>query len=768
MSPRKRSSNRFIYLILLAALVLGTLYSITTPLFEAGDELWHYPYIKHIADGNGLPVQDPTAEQLWEQEGGQPPLYYIIAALATAWIDTSDLPQVRELNPHARIGQPHSDGNKNMVLHPAPPQFPWRGTTLAVHIVRFLSVLMAVGTVYLTYRLARELFPSSLWLARGAAMFTAFNPMFLFIGGAVNNDNLAVLLASLTLWWLTRLCQKYHRAASRDFLILGVLLGLAALTKVSTLGLTPLAACALLLNNWRLEPNLLREQKSFTRFFSRLIMQGILTFIPVLLIAGWWYVRNYVLYGDFFGWGVWFDIAGERTAPASLVEWWGEFDGFRFSYWGVFGGFNIVYPAWIYFIFDLVTIAAMIGLFWLNLGRYLHNAETQWGLRPERDSGRYPHNATKLLIPVLWIIMLLFALLRWTSQTLASQGRLIFPAIAVISVLLARGLSALVRPKRAALMLYIIGAVFFIIALVTPFAVISPAYSRPPIHADLDIDTISNRVHIVYNDTMELIGYRAAPSAVKPGETLRLTLYWRALANMIENHSIAIHLAGRDGEPLAHVDTYPGRGMMPTSQWGGGIIEDTYHIDIAATATAPVLAPIELRAYTYPSRQYLPSRDLQGHEVTPLIGKVKIAPRELILENQSSLSFDHKIAPLNPRIYVQNDEPRKWEFTVDWQALAAMDEDYTVFAQILDADNQVVAQDDHPPLHGQYPTSYWERGEIIRGDSYSFSLPAEVDWTQCRCVVGWYAPSTGQRLPLYELRGDSWELIGDSLVKRDE
>ena len=79
-----------ILLVVLLFTVLAGAYSIITPMFEAPDELHHYFYVKHLADGNTLPIQDPAVESLWAQEGSQPPLYYALAALATSWIDTSD------------------------------------------------------------------------------------------------------------------------------------------------------------------------------------------------------------------------------------------------------------------------------------------------------------------------------------------------------------------------------------------------------------------------------------------------------------------------------------------------------------------------------------------------------------------------------------------------------------------------------------------------------------------------------------------------------
>ena len=142
----------WIAVITLLFVILGVVYSLATPIFEASDELWHYPVVKHIADGRGLPVQQSGVEALWQQEGSQPPAYYALAALVTAWIDTDDLSEVRWLNPMANTGRPLAAGNKNLIIHTEREAFPWRGSALAVHLIRFLSVLLGASVVYLTYR----------------------------------------------------------------------------------------------------------------------------------------------------------------------------------------------------------------------------------------------------------------------------------------------------------------------------------------------------------------------------------------------------------------------------------------------------------------------------------------------------------------------------------------------------------------------------------------------------------------------------------------
>src|SRR5512140_3565523 len=81
--------------ILVLFVLLASTYSVITPIFEASDELWHYPLVQWLSKGNPLPVQDAKNTGPWKQEASQPPLYYYLTGWATSWIDTSDLAQVR-------------------------------------------------------------------------------------------------------------------------------------------------------------------------------------------------------------------------------------------------------------------------------------------------------------------------------------------------------------------------------------------------------------------------------------------------------------------------------------------------------------------------------------------------------------------------------------------------------------------------------------------------------------------------------------------------
>ncbi|HUT16446.1 MAG TPA: hypothetical protein VMY98_09415, partial [Anaerolineae bacterium] len=79
LPPNQELTLRWILpLILIVFVVLGTIYSIVTPLFETPDEIWHYLYVKHFADGGDLPVYHEGMTFPMRQEASQPPLYYVL------------------------------------------------------------------------------------------------------------------------------------------------------------------------------------------------------------------------------------------------------------------------------------------------------------------------------------------------------------------------------------------------------------------------------------------------------------------------------------------------------------------------------------------------------------------------------------------------------------------------------------------------------------------------------------------------------------------
>jgi hypothetical protein len=86
-------------------------------------------------------------------------------------------------------------------------------------------------------------------------------------------------------------------------------------------------------------------------------------------------------------------------------------------------------------------------------------------------------------------------------------------------------------------------------------------------------------------DLAALAGYRLEGAPLRPGGTLRLTLYWLSLRAPERDYQVFVHLAEAVDESkiLAQHDGTPGYGYTPTSRWyPGEIVEDVHLLPVPA------------------------------------------------------------------------------------------------------------------------------------------------------------------------------------------
>ncbi len=748
-----------ICLLLAAYLVCGAVYAITTPLFEISDELWHYPMVKRLADGQGLPVQNPAEVGPWRQEGSQPPLYYAVMAWATAWIDTHDIDQVRWLNPHADNGVITADGNNNIVIHTYRENWPWQGTALAVRLIRLLSVALSAGTVYFTYALALELAPGQTALALAAAAFGGFTPMLIFISASVNNDTLAILLASAALWlmvkWIRRgdaEAAETHRGwllPAKELALMGGLLGGAALSKESALGLIPLAGAAALFAH--LQAQGVWAPKGFSRqaVYPALLQTArdlLLVFGLAGLIAGWWYWRNLQLYGDWLGWSAFVAIVGKRPHPATLAQLWGERVGFVQAYWGLFGGVSVPLPDWVYTVLNMLAGAGLAGAGWAAAQAVVQRKVTlarlaQWGLLAG------------------WVVLILLGLVRWTSTTWASQGRLIFPAISALSVLMVFGLAHLSRQllavfRRVGPSLLPTAAAGFmaVLAAAVPGTVIMPHYAPPGELSAGQVAAIAHPVNADFGGEMKLLGYDLQTAAVLPGGAARLTLYWQSEVAMDRNWSIFLHLVDDQGLIVAQRDRYPGQGALGTTLLHPGqTFADQYVIPVPAATYAPAAAYFEVGLYDLQDGTRLPLNSLGGAAPADPADALKLAPLAISarpgpMPNALRQNFDNLVELSGYAMDQRALKPGETlTLTLYWQARAPIRPNYSVFTHVRGLGDTLWAGEDSWPQKGAAPTSTWKVGQVIT-DTYHLKLNADTPPGQYDVEVGLYDGATLQRL----------------------
>ena len=100
-----------------------------------------------------------------------------------------------------------------------------------------------------------------------------------------------------------RAWQADEKRLMTGWLILGVVIGLATLSKFSGIGLLAPAALTGAWVAW--------QRKSWRHLFAA----GLVIGLPVLVLTGWWFWRNQQLYGDLLGFKM-FTPYFSRPVPA--------------------------------------------------------------------------------------------------------------------------------------------------------------------------------------------------------------------------------------------------------------------------------------------------------------------------------------------------------------------------------------------------------------------------------------------------------------------
>ncbi|MDE3088594.1 MAG: glycosyltransferase family 39 protein [Chloroflexota bacterium] len=740
----KKILPRPLVLLLAVFLALALFYSLILPLFEGPDEDDHFRYAKFIADTHAWPVQqfEPGGGAAGHQ-GWQPPLYYSLAALVIAPIDTSDYSQHLWRNSAATlVGDPACCG-RNLYYHTDSENFPFTRTTLAVHLARLLSILFGAITVAATYAVARTVLAHSPIsyspLSLAAAAFVAFNPSFLFASALVSNDAaLATLCSLVLLLWVRLLCGS-TAPTLKSAALLGLLIALALLTKTTALGLVPLSMLVLTVVARR-------ERRWRYAVAGNAVMLAV-----VAALSGWWFARNQILYGDPLALRL-VEVASlfQRAGPLTLPEFFQiSLPWMWQTFWGgpTPGDFAPIL---------LVALAVFTMLAFVGVIVFI-----------TRHASRVTRHVLAFL--AAWLAFILIAQIQFIRTTTgADQGRYLFPVISSLALFFVVGLyqvfaslasrftSHASSPVRLSFVIcsFVIVS-FFALALYVPLAYTLPAYARPALASESDLARASHPLQIDFADQIELRGYDLDARVVKAGDALRITLYWRALTSMNESDRVFVHLIGANNRNAGGADVIPARGAFPTVYWKpGDALRDVVQIPVMANA---VPGKYTIEVGLYPVGKPGERLTTTSGDDRALLESVKVAPREPVTyAPQTRVEADFggtaKLIGYDLTNLAKAPQPSQGlGLTLYWQCLARMDSDYTVFVHALDADGKIIAQADHQPQDANYPTSLWDTGEQVR-DDVTLALPASGKY---RIEVGLYRADTGARLPVAGARGDS-------------
>ena len=250
------------WLFVIAALNFAC-WAFITPPFQAPDEVDHFAYTQSLVERGEPPSRNPGSPlERWSSS----------EALALNSMSFFTDHQVGDTRPpwtaraqagyraqaaSERPSSANGGGNETAATHGsiyyaalAPAYLLASSSPLAqLTLMRLTSALIGALSVLFAFLLARELAPGRPWLAVLAALLVAYEPMYGFISGAVNNDvgvNAGAAALELLLILMLRRGVTLYLG-----LLTGALLAALPIVKGTAYSLYPVVGIALLVTVWR-------------------------------------------------------------------------------------------------------------------------------------------------------------------------------------------------------------------------------------------------------------------------------------------------------------------------------------------------------------------------------------------------------------------------------------------------------------------------------------------------------------------------------------
>ena len=523
-------------LVILAVFLTATYtQSAVLPLMEGSDEILHAAYVEHLRTTNQLPNRTTSDTNCTRQESGQPPLTYAMAALLLnianrPLIDCDQLRHDFDSRQNPWLSQPDQwlRGDNARVFIPTPSDLP-APYQANVYLMRLTAPLWGLLAVIGAYHAAYTIFQRRRLVLLTTIVF-AFTPQFTHLGSYFNNDISSVAFAALLLWRALHLLR--HPTRTTDFILLGLLCGLGALSKMSIILLLPAVGLALLFAAFR-------DKKPV----QRLIYSGLIYSITLAVILGPWLLYGFLTYGDPIGTNTHIDPAYYHDPPIPLAEVLTDLDKIALTYLGNFGSSKVLLQPTTYTALQLAMLAAVLGY--------------GFGFSRRKLNIDYPQ------VGVLLLAALVFSagFYRWYTTVFFVTGRLLHPVHLVFVLFLVYGWQQWGRHWR----LVAGTAALFMTsgALLTPIALVD-AYRQPVYQVDPPV----TGTQYDFDDTIRFLGYDLKQQRITE-DGLEMDLCWEILKKPERRAAFSVKLV-LDGEILADRTSLFGMGNYDSTHWTPG------------------------------------------------------------------------------------------------------------------------------------------------------------------------------------------------------
>ncbi len=273
--------------------------------------------------------------------------------------------------------------------------------------------------------------------------------------------------------------------------------------------------------------------------------------------------------------------------------------------------------------------------------------------------------------------------------------------------------------------------------------------SRPPAPIPVAALPFRTPIGLTFGETVRLVGASLITDTVKTGDVLPVTLFWQALNDVGRDYGVFVQAIDEaEGRVRGNRSVKPVENAFPTHAWrAGDLVRDPHPLLIEATAS-PGRYRVIAGLYDLATGERLRTRRGADHAV---IGTITVEERPHLLEpppvaEPIELPFG-EVALLVGATVDWPQEPGRLRpgdalpVTLVWQPQTTPAGPVRSFVQLLDEQNKLVANSDHPA--GEEPATAWIPGEYIV-DRHQIFVPADVIG-RYRLIVGLYDARTGQR-----------------------
>ncbi|MFQ6014166.1 MAG: 6-pyruvoyl-tetrahydropterin synthase-related protein [Anaerolineae bacterium] len=271
---------------------------------------------------------------------------------------------------------------------------------------------------------------------------------------------------------------------------------------------------------------------------------------------------------------------------------------------------------------------------------------------------------------------------------------------------------------------------------------------------------VQNPKRINLDDEVLFLGYDLAQGSVRQGESLRLTLYWKALHPLNADYSSFVHLdSPLDGTAQA-LSNNQQPGGIATFSWLPTLYTRDPHILSIPVDTPPGQYLLRAGLYDVYTDERLRVISEGGSEGSSSVSlqPLRVLRRKSVDLDSVTYRIDFRLGEGSIRLLGYDLTPLTVspsgtiELTLYWQGVDKVEKSYTVFTHLLDEQGTIWGQKDNLPAQGLLPTTAWLPGEVIV-DRYTIPVQKNAPVGLYRLAVGMYNPSTMERLSVVDGQG---------------